>query len=337
MRAARPLFAVLAFLLTLALCACGGYADFELPGEPGSPGNLRFEWRVRPEPVLGRGPDAWDSGDVLNPSVVRFESRLLNLYSGFDGRVWHTGAATSRDGLAWSKQGLRLSPDPRTWEGGYIAANGSALVRGQRVWYWYQAGDPPRIGLATSDGASNWQKHPGPVLEPGPTGSWDERGLGDPYVIAAGTNLFLFYTGMDRARRQRLGIAKSADGIHWTRLRANPILEIGPDGAFDENGLGEPAVWTSHGRYWMLYTGRDRHEIRRIGLAESADGVRWSRSARAPVFAGAEAWNNKVVCDPSVLPAPGGVHVWFGGGSVPRPDERINGQIGYAFLAAVER
>jgi predicted GH43/DUF377 family glycosyl hydrolase len=333
MKAAVPPIAI----LTLALGACGGYADFELPRRPGSPGSLRFEWRVRPGPVLGRGPAAWDSGDVLNPSVVRFEGRFLNLYSGFDGRAWHTGAAASSDGLAWSKQGLRLSPDPRTWEGGYIAANGSALVRGQDVWYWYQAGDPPRIGLATSNGGSNWHKHPAPVLELGPTGSWDERGLGDPYVIAAGPDLFLFYTGMDRARRQRLGIAKSADGIHWTRLRANPILEIGPDGAFDENGLGEPAVWTSHGRYWMLYTGRDRHEIRRIGFAESADGVRWIRSGRAPVLAGAEAWDGKVVCDPSVLPAPGGVHVWFGGGNVPRPDERVNGQIGYAFLAEVER
>ena len=63
----------------------------------------------------------------------------------------------------------------------------------------------------------------------------------------------------------------------------------------------------------------------------------WQRSARAVVLAGAQAWNSKVVCDPSVLPDDGGVDVWFGGGDVARPDERIHGQIGYAFLRAVPR
>ena len=100
-------------------------------------------------------------------------------------------------------------------------------------------------------------------------------------------------------------------------------------------GLGEPAVWASNGHYWMLYTGRDRNEMRRIGLAESRDGVNWERSDRAAVFAGDQSWNSKVVCDPTIESAPGGVRVWFGGGDAPRPDERLDGQIGYAFLHAV--
>ena len=87
----------------------------------------------------------------------------------------------------------------------------------------------------------------------------------------------MFYLGQDRARRQSLGIARSADGVTWEKLRSNPILEPGAPGAFDENGLGEPAVWTSGGQWWMLYTGRDKKEQRRLGLAHSADGVRWER------------------------------------------------------------
>ena len=63
-----------------------------------------------------------------------------------------------------------------------------------------------------------------------------------------------------------------------------PVLELGDEGAFDEIGLGEPAVWASAGKYWMLYTGRDRAEHRRIGLAMSDDGVRWQRSGLAPVW-----------------------------------------------------
>ena len=84
-----------------------------------------------------------------------------------------------------------------------------------------------------------------------------------------------------------------------------------------EVGLGEPAVWESHGWYWMLYTARDRKEWRRIGLARSQDGVRWTRVSKKPVFVGEADWNRQVVCDPTVLPAEdGSVHVWFGGGNL---------------------
>ncbi len=111
----------------------------------------------------------------------------------------------------------------------------------------------------------------------------------------------MYYLGQDRARRQRLGVARSQDGVRWQKLRSNPVLELGAAGAFDENGLGEPAVWVTEGRYWMLYTGRDRQEYRRMGLAWSTDGVRWQRLPAQTVFAGGQAWNSKVVCDPAVL------------------------------------
>ena len=94
-------------------------------------------------------------------------------------------------------------------------------------------------------------------------------------------------------------MARSRDGIQWEKLRTNPILSLGGPGAFDENGVGEPAVWQSHGFYWMLYTGRDIATNRRLGLARSTDGVRWRKLPR--VFAGAEAWDSKVICDPSVV------------------------------------
>ena len=302
---------------------------------PSAGAEPHYRWQVRPNPVLDRGAaGSWDSVDVLNPSVVRFNGRLLNLYSGFDGHTWHTGfAESSDDGFTWTRRGKVLSPDAATWEGNYIAANGSALVDRGTISYWYQGGNPPRIGLARSTDGAAWKKEPHPVLDLGPTGSWDERGLGDPYVIRAGDVLFLFYTGLDRAGRQRLGIARSTDGIVWTRLRSNPILEVGTDRAFDENGLGEPAVWTAGGWWWMIYTGRDRKEQRRIGFAKSKDGVAWTRLDASTVFAGAEPWNNQVVCDPTVEVTPGGaVRVWFGGGNVARPDERLNGAIGYAEL-----
>ena len=271
----------------------------------------------------------FDSVDALNPSVIRQGDAYYNLYSGFDGKTWHTGLAVSADGIAWHKEGKILSPDPRTWEGDAIAANGSALAYPSGILYYYQAGDPVvRIGLARSANGHQWQKNGSPVLDAGPNGSWDERGVADPYVVRAGSKYYMFYLGQDRARRQRLGVAFSNDGEIWYKLRANPILELGEYGSFDENGLGEPAVWASHGYYWMLYTGRDRNELRRLGMARSRDGVKWEKLST--VFGGEQAWDSLVLCDASVLQEENRTTVWFGGGDVARPDQNIHGQIGVA-------
>jgi predicted GH43/DUF377 family glycosyl hydrolase len=281
--------------------------------------------------VLTRGGAGdWDSGDVLNPTVIRQGDAYDNLYSGFDGKTWHTGLAVSADGLAWRKEGKILSPDPRTWEGDAIAANGSAVADESGILYYYQAGRPVEIGLARSSNGHQWRRQGLPVLSAGPRGSWDERGVADPEVIRIGRNFYMFYLGQDRARRQRLGVATSDDGVTWYKLRRNPILELGAYGAFDENGLGEPAVWASNGYYWMLYTGQDRNAMRKLGMARSRNGVDWEKLPS--VFAGDQPWDSKVVCDPSVLVEGSGVRVWFGGGDVASPDQNLHGQIGAAIL-----
>ncbi len=285
-----------------------------------------FAWEVSPGPVLTRG----DAVDVLNPSVVRFRGEYLNLYSEFDGHTWHTAAARSSDGANWIKLGRVLSPTAR--ESSYIAANGSAILNEAEILYWYQAGDPFKIALARSTDGAHWRKREDAVLRPGPRGSFDERGVSDPYVIHAGGIFYLFYTGLDRARRQQLGVARSTEGVRWEKLRSAPILSPGGPGAFDENGVGEPAVWTSGGAWWMLYTGRDRGERRRIGLAKSADGIHWERDLTFPPIAGAEPWDSLVVCDPSIEVTAGGVRVWFGGGDRAQPAENLHGQIGLGIL-----
>lgn len=295
-------------LLAFISASCGKYANFALPppdsGGPKGP----FRWEASPDPVLKRGD--WDSGDVLNPSVVRFHGQYWNYYSGYDGTTWSTGVATSSDGIHWTKQGKILGPD---------AGNGTALVVGDQIRYWYQTADPVQIALDKKV-----------VLATGPRGSWDERGVADPYVMERNGEFYMYYLGMDRARRQRLGVARSHDGVVWEKLISNPIMELGDAGCFDEVGLGEPAVWSSGGSYWMLYTGRARGEQRRMGLAKSADGVHWSREPL--IIQGNSDWDREVVCDPTVEVLSDGIRVWFGGGDVPRPDQGLHGQIGVGML-----
>jgi predicted GH43/DUF377 family glycosyl hydrolase len=318
------------------LVGCSGYSEFRMPPPEGRPSRIVWQWKPAPLPVIGRGePGAWDSVDALNPSVIRDRDGYVNLYSGFDGKTWRTGLAVSPDGTRWARRGVVIAPDASGWEGNYIAANGALLRWRGELHYWYQAGEPPRIGMAHSADGKSWRKWAAPVLAGGPRGSWDERATADPYVIESGGALYLFYLGEDRARRQRLGVARSEDGVRWEKLRANPILELGQPGEFDENGLGEPAVGTSHAYWWMLYTGRDRAEWRRLGLARSADGSRWERVRGFQPVSGSEGWNRVVMCDPSVWREGEELRVWFGGGSRAHPAENVEGQIGEARLVAV--
>ncbi len=282
---------------SLLLCGCGRYADFTLPAPDASGPRAPFAWQASAEPVVGRGPQAWDSVDVLNPSVVRFHDAFWNLYSGFDGKNWSTGTATSSDGVTWEKMARVIAGEGSAGQG----SNGSALVENGQILYWYVAGDPPGIALARSQDGVTFAEAPNLVVPVGPRGSFDERGVADPYVIRRGEYLYLFYLGQDRARRQTLGVARSRDGVEWEKSRANPLLGLGAPGSFDENGLGEPAVWTSGGSYWMLYTGRDRAEHRRLGLARSEDGAHWEHEPSFAPVAGEQPWDSQVVCDPTVL------------------------------------
>lgn len=309
-------------LLSLLLAGCGRYADFTLPAPEKSGPAGGFRWEAAAGPVLSRG----EAVDVLNPSVVRFHDEYWNFYSEYDGKQWHTSAATSPDGANWTKLGHVLSPP----EGSYIAANGSALVVEDEILYWYETGYPLRLALARSLDGRTWSLE-GEVLSTGPYRSFDEIAVADPHVIRAGEYFYLYYLGQDRASRQHLGLARSRDGITWEKLRTNPILEGGRAGAFDEE-LGEPAVWSSGGNWWMLYTGRAHDEHRKLGLAKSDDGVHWERIPET-LIAG-HGWSGKVIADPSVEVQPDGVRVWFGGGDIASPDQNLHGQIGVGFLRA---
>lgn len=323
-------------LLLLSACSTPQQAQFTVTGCEAAAvaWSGAVDWAPAAEPVLERGPaGAWDSVDLLNPSVARWQDGWINLYSGYDGKTWRTGAAFSADGLVWRKEAAPvIEPDPASWEGDYIAANGATVAARSRLWHWYQAGprNQTRLGLATSTDGKSWRKEPAAVLGLGAEGSWDESAVGDPYALACGEWFYLYYLGQDRFGVQRLGVARSADGKNWQRSHRNPILETGGAGAFDERGLGEPAVLLAEDGFWMLYVGRDAAERRRLGWAHSDDGVRWAKTG--PVLSGNQPWNEAVVCDPEWLIEDGRVRLLFGGGDRPSPDESLNGQVGWAEL-----
>lgn len=332
------LWVLAGLLLALGACASPKQARFSLNGcgetIPFDP--MAAAWRSEAAPQLSPGaPGAWDGSDVLNPSVIRVGAEFFNFYSGFDGETWRTGLATSPDGVVWTKSpdNPLLEPDAATWEGDYIAANGTVARNESGFLHWYQAGERngTQIGLARSSDGVAWTKLPEPVLELGPPGSWDESSLGDPYVFACGSEYYLYYLGQNRFGVQRLGVARSVDGVVWQKSHLNPLLEPGGSGEFDERGLGEPAVFRTADAYWMIYVGRNASEQRALGWARSADGLLWEKIPALGIIDGQQPWDAAVVCDPSVW-FDGSLKIWFGGGDRASPDENLNGQIGLVVM-----
>jgi hypothetical protein len=135
-------------------------ADFKLKDRIGLPGStLPFQIvDDQKTPVISAGQEGeWDSVDVLNPSVVWWNDAYYNYYSGYDGTAWRTGLAISEDGYNWSKyEGNPVFgiEDVTVEHNGYIAANGSAVIYNDKLYYYYQISTPEgisEIGLAVSE------------------------------------------------------------------------------------------------------------------------------------------------------------------------------------------
>lgn len=134
-----------------------------------------------------------------------------------------------------------------------------------------------------------WKKYAGnPVLRPGATGSWEER-IAYACVVREAHGYKMWYTGLDYTEgsnpRLRIGLASSPDGTTWTKRASNPVLDRGPPGSWDADGVGMPSVLIDGGIYKMWYLGLnyDAHIIG-IGYATSSNGVSWTKYTGNPVL-----------------------------------------------------
>jgi predicted GH43/DUF377 family glycosyl hydrolase len=152
-----------------------------------------------------------------------------------------------------------------------------------------------------------WQKVPGPgpngaVLGFGTAGNFDERGNFTVRAFKDGDVYKLYYGGADTTQigscgginsaHWRIGVATSTDGVNWARVAGDQsggsILDIGT--TFDSYLTYRPFVLKDGSLYRMWYNGSTKPfncngklaDNRRIGYAESNDGVHWARMNNGP-------------------------------------------------------
>ena len=130
--------------------------------------------------------------------------------------------------------------------------------------------------------------------------------------------------------RGATGYATSLGGVKWTKYQSGPVLDVGPQGSWDEAAAAASSVIFDGTTYHMWYYGHsgDPFTTARIGYATSPDGISWTKHPSNPVFKNGSGWESNLVWSPTVIFDGTQFHMWYSGyGADPIGDRPF---IGYA-------
>jgi hypothetical protein len=114
------------------------------------------------------------------------------------------------------------------------------------------------------------------MLDVGKPGEFDAVMVGWPHLLKEDDGSYkLYYHTLGTTEGFMACCAVSPDGLSWEKV--GPVLKKGPEGNFDQNGVGSRHVTKVNGRYVMFYEGNDGKWFGGIGLAESNDGINFTR------------------------------------------------------------
>jgi len=127
-------------------------------------------------------------------------------------------------------------------------------------------------------GQTVWTKYPNnPVMDGTSGGSWDDNNVFYPCIIFDGIEYKMWYSGSTGAG-YKIGYAISSDGVTWSK-RPTPVLDLGPNGAWDDYQVFDPFVLFDGIMYRMWYTGGHTYGTSlKFGYATSIDGVVWTKN-----------------------------------------------------------
>jgi len=219
---------------------------------------------------LGR-PGTFDDSGITPVSILRTPAGDLMYYVGWKRRRFGVtieasiGVADILDGgdrLARRFEGPILAQDPVH---PIMVAAPFVIRRGDgcRMWYcsgreWRQTPHGPEpvysVCHAESRDGIRWQADGRFVLE----AACDGEVVSAPWVVrhAGGWLMWYSYRGSDspEAKRYRIGVAASVDGVHWVRRDDEAGLDRSAEG-WDAEMACYPSFYTHRGRTVMLYCG----------------------------------------------------------------------------------
>jgi len=129
---------------------------------------------------------------------------------------------------------------------------------------------------------------PNPILVPGDGSAWDGGILEAAYVFKDDDTYYLYYHARSHDREAwprpgyRLGVATAPHPLGpWTRYEGNPIIDLGPEGSWEDGWVACASVLKEEGdKYYMWYSGNGHQ-----GLAYASNPLGpWEKYEENPVL-----------------------------------------------------
>lgn len=220
--------------------------------------------RVSDTPLLQPGKADWMSLGVFNPAATKVDGKTVLLFRAQDAKhVSRVGYADSTDGLHFNAHAEPLlSPETEYERGGGL--EDPRLVKLGKTYYLTYTGydlHSAQLCLATSSDLTHWERKG--VILPAYKGKWNTQWTKSGAIVPQKIQgkWWMYYLGTrtdsDGKPRDYMGLASSADLLHWADATDQPVLERRP-GAFDSRVMEPgPAPYITSAGILLLYNGAD--------------------------------------------------------------------------------
>jgi hypothetical protein len=230
-------------------------------------------------------------------NIIEFDDIYGLIYSSNNGRGGVTSIMFSEDKIRWvsSPTNPLFSELRQAWQG--TRAVGEALVYDDANERWilcitgtgadYMPGLRGQ-GLVYSEDLVTWEfEEENPVIT-SENVDWIDGTTDRVYVRGLKKHEGSWYAWIqanqknDDGQMYNIGILKSEDLINWRSIEANPVLEVGKDGDWDERQIliGSPTLF--NGVWYIAYTNQARNQV---GFAYSKSiEEKWKKSEENPIL-----------------------------------------------------
>jgi predicted GH43/DUF377 family glycosyl hydrolase len=152
----------------------------------------------------------------------------------------------------------------------------------------------------STDGIKWVNKFSTPVLNVGPSGSWDDLYVAPGAVIKDNGTYKMYYNGGRVGYGcYYIGLATSSDGINWQK-NSTPVFYHDSSSQYY---IGVHSVIKVNNVYYMYYDAApiDKYGQFNIYLAISTDGINWTRYQNNPILTSSFPWEGVGISYPSVI------------------------------------
>jgi predicted GH43/DUF377 family glycosyl hydrolase len=226
--------------------------------------------------------------------------------------------------MRWSKRGQIFCARGQAGWMHTHAQIPTVLVGDDRLRIYFATRPRPNLSLTTfldvarEDPGHILYLHDRPVLEPGPSGTFDEHGIMPSCACWVDDEVWLYYGGWSRRASvpysNWTGLAISTDGgTSFRKAFEGPIIDRTPNELYSATGCfvyreaTRWHAWYASGTEWIDVDG-SLEEVYRVKHATSRDGIRWERDGRDLLPASRR---HEPTHRPTVVRIDDRYHMWF--------------------------